>query len=259
MRFGKKKVVEPNLYGGDAIGAMRRAGYVAAQILGELSVLAEPGVTTSELSDVALKRLKGEGVKPAFLGYEKFPAVLCASVNETAVHGVPNDTPLEDGDLLKLDFGVIEQGYYSDTARTIAIGNVSIDARRLMQVTEEALKLGIASVQPGNFTGDISSAVQKHVEKAGFEVVRELTGHGIGTQLHEPPQIPNFGEPGEGVELKPGMVIAIEPITTFSTKHVTLARDGFAYVTDNGSLSAHFEHTVAVTASGPIVLTTYET
>ena len=257
MVLGRKKKVQPNLYGADAIGAVRRAGFIAAQILGELTMLVRPGVTTAELNDVAMTRLKGEKVKAAFLGYDGFPSGLCASVNETAVHGVPNSTPLNDGDLLKLDFGVIVQGYYSDTAVTIPVGDVSIDAKRLMQVTEEALKVGIGVAQPGNRTGDIGAAIQEHVEASGFEIIRELTGHGIGRALHEPPQIPNFREAGSGVELVPGMIIAIEPITSFSTKHVKLGPDGFAYITDNGALSAHFEHTVAITESGPVVLTTY--
>ncbi len=259
MLFKRKEKDIGKIYGSEAMTAMRRAGYIAAQILQELSALAAPGVTTKDLDDVAMKRLEGEGVKPAFLGYEQFPAVLCASINDVAVHGVPSDRLLADGDLLKLDFGVVVDGYYSDTAISVPIGAVSTDVLRLVQVTQEALKVGITAAQPGKRVGDISAAIQGHVETAGFEVVRELTGHGIGQTLHEPPQIPNAGKPDTGPELRPGMLIAIEPITTFSTQHVSLAKDGFAYVTDNNSVSAHFEHTVAITESGPVVLTSYET
>lgn len=255
MLFKKKGIV----YGGEAISAMRKAGYVAAQILKELVTLVEPGITTKALDDVALKRLKGEGVEPAFLGYDGFPAVLCTSVNEVAVHGVPNDEPLRDGDLLKLDFGVVVDGYYSDTALTVPVGNVSTENLRLMQVTEQALKIGIQQARAGNRVGDISAAVQSHVEQSGFQVIRELTGHGIGKTLHEAPQIPNVGNAGSGPELKAGMLIAIEPITTFATQHVKLGPDGFGYVTDDGRYSAHYEHTIQITDDDPVILTLYNT
>jgi methionyl aminopeptidase len=259
MIFGRRtREQSPAVYSAQDLEKLKRSGWVAAQILHELVRLVRPGVTTLELNDIAFSRLKGEKVEPAFLGYDDFPAVLCASVNAVAVHGVPNTVPLQDGDILTLDFGVIADGFYSDTAVTIPVGNPSVDARRLIQVTEDALKIGISRAVPGGTTGDIGAAVQQYVEEAGFEVIRELTGHGVGRTLHEAPQIPNFGEPGEGTKLVAGMVIAIEPITAFSTQHVKLAKDGFSYLTDNGSLAAHTEHTVAITENGPIVLTAYE-
>ena len=247
------------VYGGEGIVAVRKAGFVAAQILHELTTLVEPGITTKALDDVALKRLQGEGVEPAFLGYDRFPAVLCTSVNEVAVHGVPNDAPLNDGDILKLDFGVVVDGYYSDTAVTVPVGTVATENMRLISVTEEALKVGIAQARAGNRVGDISAAIQTHVENGGFQVVRELTGHGIGKTLHEAPQVPNAGNAGEGPELRSGMMIAIEPITTFTTTHVKLGSDGFGYVTDDGRPAAHFEHTVLITEGEPDILTTWKT
>jgi len=254
----KSREPEPTVYSAADLEKLKRSGWVAAQILHELRKLVRPGVATAELNDIAFSRLKGEKVEPAFMGYDGFPAVLCASVNAVAVHGVPNSELLKDGDILTLDFGVIAEGFYSDTAMTIPVGNPSVDARRLIQVTDEALKLGIATAKPGATTGDIGAAIQGYVEEAGFEVIHELTGHGVGRALHEAPQIPNFGTAGEGVVLQPGMVIAIEPITAFSTQHVKLAKDGFSYVTDNGCLSAHAEHTIAITKAGPVVLTAYE-
>lgn len=244
-----------HLYNKKAMKSLTISGSIAASILQELEEHVVPGVTTTQLNDIATKRIHEAGVKPAFLGYQGFSAALCASVNQVAVHGAPNDTPLVEGDLLKLDFGVIVDGYFSDTAMSVPVGEVSKEVMHLLKTTREALEQGILQAVFGKHVGDISHAVQTTVENEGYGVVRELTGHGIGTKLHEAPQIPNVGKAGEGEELEVGMVIAIEPITTLTSQHVVLGDDGFEYVSDDGSVSAHFEHTVAITDSGPIVLT----
>lgn len=239
----------------EEIEGLRRSGATAAQILQEVVALTRPGVTTNELNEVARARIVAAGARSAFHGYEKFPAALCTSVNAETVHGVPSDRPLQSGDILGLDFGVVLDGWYSDLAVTVPIGAVGVDALRLIAATREALDIGIASAKVGNRVGDISAAIQQHVEEAGFEVIRELAGHGVGRTLHEPPQVPNHGKVGIGPKLVDGMVIAIEPITAFSTQHVRRVKDGFGYETDNGSLAAHFEHTVAITKNGPEILT----
>lgn len=237
------------------IAAMRESGRVAARILLELAMLVRSGVSTRQINARAAELVKEAGVEPAFLGYENFPAVVCASVNSTAVHGLPSDVALREGDVVGLDFGVIREGWCSDTAVTVGVGKVSDEAERLISVTKEALARGIAQATIGNFVGDISYAIQNYVEERGFEVVRELVGHGIGRKLHESPQIPNFGYPQKGEELCEGMVIAIEPIIAVSSKHVKLDEDSFGYVTADRSFAAHFEHTVAIVKDGPQILT----
>ncbi|OHA49463.1 MAG: type I methionyl aminopeptidase [Candidatus Terrybacteria bacterium RIFCSPLOWO2_01_FULL_58_14] len=246
-------------YNSEEIAGIRRSCAAAASILQELVAYAKPGVNPLQIDEIARARIRDAGVEPAFLGYEHFPAVLCTSVNNIVVHGVPNEHPFRDGDLLGLDFGVVLDGWYSDVAVTIPIGRVGTETQRLLDVTREALDFGIAQAKPGNRVGDISAAIQRHVEAASFQVIRELVGHGVGRQLHEPPQIPNFGKPGTGPELTEGMVIAIEPITSLSSPHVRLAADGFSYETTDGSLAAHFEHTIVITSRGSQILTAVDT
>jgi len=199
---------------------------------------------------MALRR----GARPAFKGYRGYPYSLCTSVNSEVVHGMPSERELKEGDIVSLDFGVLHDGYYGDAAVTVPVGEISPAARRLLRVTEEALYRGISAARAGNRIGDISAAIQGHVEAAGFSVVRDLVGHGIGKSLHEDPQVPNYGSSGRGIELKPGMVFAIEPMVNEGTYRVDVLRDGWTVVTADGKLSAHFEHSVAVTENGPVIL-----
>jgi methionyl aminopeptidase len=194
------------------------------------------------------------GAIPAFKGYRGYPYSLCCSLNEQVVHGFPGPAPLKEGDILSMDFGVILDGFYGDAATTVAVGSISPQASELLRATEASLQAGIAKARPGNHLGDVSSAVQKVAEGAGFSVVRQFVGHGIGRGLHEEPQVPNFGLPGRGVRLKPGMVLAIEPMINAGGYEVRILKDGWTAVTVDGKLSAHFEHTVAVTADGPRIL-----
>src|SRR3989344_438078 len=237
------------------IAKMRESGGIAARILNDIASFVRPGITTKELNDRAAILIEDAGATSAFFGYENFPGVLCASLNATAVHGVPTNVPVKKGDVLGLDFGVVYGGWYSDTAITVGVGNISDTAQRLIEITRQALAQGIKAAHIGNHIGDISHAIQLYVEAARFEVIRELVGHGIGTTLHEPPQVPNFGNPGKGEKLVEGMVLAIEPIVAVSSQHVRLEEDRFGYATRNRSLAAHFEHTVAITEEGPQVLT----
>ncbi len=238
------------------IDAMRRAGAVVAQILDELAPMVQPGISTGELDRYAESRCKDLGVLPAFKGYHGFPATLCVSVNEEVVHGIPsNKRILRAGDIIGVDFGVNWDGWFGDSARTFAVGDVSDAAGRLLKITEESLYQGIAACRAGNHVLDIGHAVQKWVEAAGYSVVREFVGHGIGRALHEDPQVPNFGLPGKGGLLKVGMVLAIEPMVNAGRKEVRVLKDGWTAVTQDRSLSAHFEHTVAITPNGPVVLT----
>ena len=234
---------------------MRRAGRVVAELLKHLAGLAQPGMKTKELDHASLAYLRRAGAKPAFLGYRGFPASICVSLNEEVVHGIPGERTMRDGDLLSLDAGAIVEGFYADAAVTMAIGTVSPAARRLAETTRRALEAGIAKVVIGNRLSDISSAVQHAVEREGFGVVRDFVGHGIGRALHEDPPIPNFGPPDLGPRLKAGMVLAIEPMVTMGSHEVQVLADGWTAVTKDGSLAAHFEHTVAVTDRGPDVLT----
>ena len=237
------------------IDRMRRANGLVADVLSELRRLVTPGVSTLELDAAAERRIRQAGAVPAFKGYQGYPATLCASVNEAVVHGIPSSAPLVDGDIVSLDMGVVLGGYYGDSAITVPVGDVPDRVAELLRVTREALDLGIAQVRVGGFVSDIGHRVQRHVEAHGFSVVREFVGHGIGVQLHEEPQIPNYGEPGHGPRLQTGMVLAIEPMVTLGRPAVKVLGDGWTAVTRDGSLAAHFEHTVAVTEGDPEVLT----
>jgi methionyl aminopeptidase len=238
------------------IEKMYRAGQVVGQILSEMCEKAAPGMTTGELDRFAESRCKDLGAKPAFKGYHGFPGTVCISVNEEVVHGIPSKKRiLKAGDIVGLDFGVIVDGWYGDSARTVGIGSVSESAQKLMDVTRESLMRGIDACRLGNRLFDIGFAVQNYVEGFGFSVVRDFVGHGIGRSLHEDPQVPNFGVKGKGIPLKEGMVLAIEPMINAGTSKVVVLQDGWTAVTADRSLSAHFEHTVAITANGPRILT----
>ena len=233
---------------------MDEANAIVHRVLASLGEMIAPGVTTRELDRFAESEIRKAGAVPAFLDYKGYPATLCTSINDVIVHGIPNDQPLADGDIVGVDCGVLYQGYYGDAARTFAVGGVSPQARRLLEVTREALELAVQQVQPDGRLYDIGSAVQQHVEAAGFSVVREFVGHGIGTSLHEEPQVPNFGQRGKGIKLRPGLVLAIEPMVNAGGKDVRVDPDGWTARTADGSLSAHFEYSVAVTDRGPRVL-----
>jgi methionyl aminopeptidase len=240
------------------LNLMRKSGAIVAQILQEMIDRVKPGVTTGELDKFAESRTKEFGAVPAFKGYHGFPATVCISVNEEVVHGIPSfKRVLKDGDIVGLDFGVCYEGFYGDSARTVPVGKVSPEAQKLMEVTREALMKGIEQAREGNRVFDIGHAVQNHVERFGYGVVREFVGHGIGRALHEEPQVPNFGPKGKGLLLKAGMVIAIEPMINAGSHEVKVLSDGWTAVTTDRSLSAHFEHTVAITASGPEILTVF--
>ena len=237
------------------IERMRAANALVAGVLAELAGMVAPGVTTRDLDAVAERLVRAGGAEPAFKGYRGYPATLCASVNEQVVHGIPSERKLAEGDILSLDMGVKLNGFYGDSAITVPVGRVSDEARRLLTVTQEALDLGIAQVKVGGRISDIGHAIQGHVEAHGFSVVREFVGHGIGAALHEEPQIANYGDPGRGPRMAEGMVLAIEPMVNMGRPAVRVLADGWTAVTKDGSLSAHFEHTVAVTKKGPLVLT----
>ena len=237
------------------LGKMRTANQLVAQILEDLAAMVAPGVTTAHLDAVAEAKVRAAGAEPAFKGYRGYPATLCASVNEQVVHGIPSGKPLVAGDIVSLDMGVKLDGYYGDSAVTVPVGAVSEDVRALLRVTQEALAKGIAQVKIGGRVSDIGHAIQAYVEAHGFSVVREFVGHGIGASLHEEPQIANYGEPGRGPRLAEGMTLAIEPMVNMGRPAVKVLADGWTAVTKDGSLSAHFEHTVAVTKDGPLVLT----
>lgn len=241
----------------DELAVMRQAGRIVAEVLALLARRAMPGTSTLELDQVAQAEILRRRAKPAFLGYRGFPATLCVSVNSEVVHGIPVERKkLKEGDIVSLDLGCILEGFYADAAITVGVGVVSKEADHLMVVTRESLERGIAALKPDGRLGDVSSAIQGHVETAGYSVVRDFVGHGIGRQLHEDPPVPNYGKPRTGVRLLPGMVLAIEPmVNTGSAEVVTLA-DGWTAVTRDGGLSAHFEHTVAITEKGSEVLTT---
>ena len=233
---------------------MRKSNALVAVILEELAKKIRPGVKTIELDRLSEQMALRRGARPAFKGYRGYPYSLCTSVNSEVVHGMPSERELQEGDIVSLDFGILRDGYYGDAAVTVPVGEISPEARRLLRVTEEALYRGISAARAGNRIGDISAAIQGHVEAAGFSVVRDLVGHGIGKSLHEDPQVPNYGSSGRGIELKPGMVFAIEPMVNEGTYRVDVLRDGWTVVTADGKLSAHFEHSVAVTENGPVIL-----
>jgi methionyl aminopeptidase len=237
------------------IELMRAANQLVARVLGELARAVAPGVTTSELDTLAEARIREAGAVPAFKGYHGFPASLCASINDQVVHGIPSTRALAEGDIVSLDLGAVLDGFYGDSAVTVPVGRISAKAAELLRVTREALNAAIEQVRPGGRVSDIGHAVQSHVESHGFSVVREFVGHGIGESLHEEPQVPNYGEPGRGPRLAEGMVLAIEPMVNIGKPAVRILDDGWTSVTRDGSLSAHFEHTVAVAAQGADVLT----
>jgi methionyl aminopeptidase len=239
------------------IDKMRQSGRIVRQVLDHLRALVEPGVTTMDLERAAEKKIKELGAKPAFKGYYDYPCVLCTSVNEEIVHGIPSEKrALKDGDIVSIDCGVVLDGYYGDAAITVPVSDaVKPEFRKLLTVTEESLYRGIEQARIGNAIGDVGAAVQEHVEAAGFSVVREFVGHGIGTRLHEEPQIPNYGNRGHGARLREGMVLAIEPMVNFGKPETRVLGDNWTAVTADGSFSAHFEHCVAVTKEGPVILT----
>jgi methionyl aminopeptidase len=234
---------------------MKAANQLVAEVLAELRENVEPGVTTGELDSLAEARIRAAGGEPAFKGYHGFPASICASVNEEVIHGIPSQRELAEGDIISLDLGAVVDGFYGDSAVTVPVGRVSERAAMLLRVTEEALHAAIGKVRIGARISDLGQAVQALVEREGFSVVREFVGHGIGTRLHEEPQIPNYGGPGRGPRLTEGMVLAIEPMVNMGKAAVKVLGDGWTAVTRDGRLSAHFEHTVAVTADGPRILT----
>lgn len=236
------------------IEKMRKSNAIVAAILEELSRKIRPGVKTIELDRLSEELALKKGARPAFKGYRGYPYSLCTSVNSEVVHGMPSERELKEGDIVSLDFGILNDGYYGDAAVTVPVGEITPGARKLLKITEEALYRGIAEIKAGNRIGDISSAIQGHVEAAGYSVVRDLVGHGIGKSLHEDPQVPNYGSGGRGIELKPGMVFAIEPMVNEGTYRVEILRDGWTVVTADGKLSAHFEHSVAITENGPVIL-----
>lgn len=236
------------------IELMDRANAVVHQVLDAVAERVAPGVTTRELDQMAEALIRDAGGVPAFLNYRGYPATLCTSVNDVIVHGIPSAVPLAEGDIVGVDCGVLYKGYYGDAARTFAVGPVSAEARRLMDVTRTSLHRAVERVRVGGRLSDIGHAVQIEVEAAGFTVVREFVGHGIGSALHEDPQVPNFGKPGRGPRLEPGLVLAIEPMVNAGGFGVTLDADGWTARTADGSLSAHFEFSVAVTEEGPRVL-----
>ncbi len=238
------------------LSLMREGGRVVAQTLKVLSAAAVAGTTTLELDRIARAEIEKRGAKPAFLGYRGFPGTLCVSLNSEVVHGIPSAArKISNGDLVSLDLGCIVGGFYADAAVTVAVGAIPAESRRLIEVTRESLAKGIAAMRSGGRLGDVSGAVQKHVEAAGFSVVREFVGHGIGRALHEEPAVPNFGREGTGMRLSPGLVLAIEPMVNMGGCEVETLADGWTAVTRDRSLSAHFEHTVALTEAGPEILT----
>src|SRR3990167_8542615 len=240
------------------VAIMKEGGEILAKILRKLAEEVKPGITTNHLEKLARELVLYYGVKPSFLGYDGYPAALCTSVNDEIVHSVPSERILKDGDVLKLDMGVLHKGFHTDSAITVMVGNVddaSPQAVKLINVTKEVLKIGISKAKVGNTLGDIGSAIQKYVEDNGFNVVRELVGHGIGQELHEEPQVLNYGEAGQGEKLVPGMVIAIEPMVVTGKWGIKNGKDGYAFVTKDGGLAAHFEHTIAITEKGPEILT----
>lgn len=240
------------------LAAMRRSGFLLAKTMEVLQKAIVPGVRTIELDVLAEDYIKKNGGYPAFKGYRGFPASICTSINDQVVHGIPGEQILEDGDIISIDFGAIMEGFYSDAAFTVGAGGISGEAERLIDVTQKALWQGIRQACPGKRLGNISNAVQAYVEKHGFSVVRQYVGHGIGRQMHEEPQVPNYGQKGSGPVLRPGMTLAIEPMVNAGGYEVLVAPDNWTVFTADGSLSAHFEHTVAILPDGPVVLTSLD-
>jgi methionyl aminopeptidase len=236
------------------ISKIQKACAIVAEVLEVLMEEAKPGISTNDLDRISHELTLKKGATSAFKGYHGFPKTLCASINEEVVHGIPDDRPLKNGDIVGLDFGVVVDGWYGDSAVTIPIGKASPEAEKLMRVTEECLFKGIEAAFPGNRLGDIGAAIQMHAEDHGYGVVRDFVGHGVGRSLHEDPQVPNFGKKGTGLVLEAGMVLALEPMITAGTYKVKVLKNNWTAVTTDGSLAAHFEHTIAVTESGPVIL-----
>ena len=259
MSFGERIAIKSRR----EIEQMREVGQSTAEILLELREHAKPGVTTGQLDEIAAQGLKKRGLNSPFLGYAPggvapYPAVLCASVNEEIVHGIPGSRELREGDIISLDFGVEHRGWHGDSAVTIAVGEITPEAQRLVETTSDALDKGIAQMVPGNRLSDIGFAVESRAKEESYGVVRQFVGHGIGRQMHEPPQVPNYGRAGRGPRLRAGMVFAIEPMVNVGTERVRVLDDEWTAVTEDGELSAHFEHTVLITENGPEVLTRIE-
>jgi len=234
--------------------AIKRSCQIVAKILSELETMIKPGIQTKDLNEFAEKRTREMGAVPAFKGYRGYPASLCTSINEEIVHGIPSSRTLRNGDIISLDFGVIKEGFYGDAAITYPVGDITSRAARLVTTVKEAFDKGFEQIKEGNRLSDISHAVQTHVEGQGFSVIRSFVGHGIGLSLHEEPQIPNFGPPGRGPKLKPGIVLAVEPMICIGDWEVEILSDNWTAVTKDRSLSAHYEHTVALTQEGALIL-----
>lgn len=239
----------------EEIKIMAEGGKILAGIIKKLEEMVKPGIATQELNKVAEDLVLASGGKCSFKGHEGYPACLCASINEEIVHAVPSERKLKEGDIISLDLGILYKGFHSDMAITLPVGRISPQAKRLIEVTKKSLEIGIEKIKPGSRFGDISRAIQKYVEGEGFNVVRELCGHGIGKGLHEDPQILNYGEKGTGPKIKEGMVFCLEPMVAMGDWHIKKSADGFSYETRDGSLSAHFEHTIVATQSGHQILT----
>jgi len=237
------------------ISIMTEGGKILAEVLKKIEKITKPGITTLELDRAAEALVLKMRAKPAFKGYENFPYSLCTSVNDVIVHGFPSNYKLKNGDIVGLDLGVLYKGYNTDMAVTVGVGDISFEVKRLLMVTKKALKLGIKKAKPGNTTGDIGNTIQRYVEGQGYGVVRDLCGHGIGKQVHEDPKIPNYGQRHKGLELKEGMVICIEPMVAIGDYHLKKSEDGYGFSTKDGSLAAHFEHTIAITKDGCRILT----
>ena len=234
---------------------MREACIISARALKLAGEAVEPGVTTGELDRIIRRYIESQGASPSFLGYGGYPASACISVNETVIHGIPDKRVIKAGDIVSIDVGAFFNGYHGDNAATFPAGDISPEAERLLAATQESLYEGIAQAVAGNRIGDIGSAVQRYVEMRGYSVVRQFVGHGVGTNLHEDPSVPNFGTPGRGPRLLPGMTLAIEPMINMGGPEVRILKDGWTTVTQDGKLSAHFEHTIAITQDGPVILT----
>lgn len=238
------------------IELMREGGHILSEILDALVDMAKPGIKTWDFEVKARELIDQYGAVSSFLNYNKFPAALCVSINEEIVHGIPSDRILQEGDLVKLDLGVKYKGFHTDSARSVVVGcNAHPKLRSLVAVTAQALEIGIETAQPGNTLGDVGYAIHEYVKSQKLDVVRDLIGHGIGTEVHEDPEVPNYGKPGTGTVLKPGMVIAIEPMVVMGSHRIQNGPDGYSYITADNKPAAHIEHTVAITEQGPIILT----
>lgn len=262
MKFGKKLKKLPMtkiiLKTKEEIEIMKKSGRIAASILNTLKSAVEPNITTSDLNLLAEKLILDAGVKASFLNFHGYPASICTSVNDEVVHGIPGDKILSEGDIISIDLGILYQSYHADTALTCGVGKISVGAQKLIDATQKSLEKAIAVVKPGIHLGDIGSAIQSYVEKKGFSVVRSLVGHGVGRELQEEPAVPNYGKKGEGIILKEGMTIAIEPMINAGKYQVKTLSDGWTVMTADKALSAHFEHTIAITSKGAEVLTKLE-